>query len=105
MDNRTLDIMSLAIELSSPSGRVSKRALKATQERLRLELFGKAGLPAPTCKQPSEYKNLMRQAQNLRELASRGMKPRAYIKEAKRLELKAKAAQVGDLSTPSTHGR
>ena len=73
----------------SPSGRVSKRARKATQERARRELFGD-GLPYPNVKQPTEAERLLQQAQELRDLAARGMKPRAYIKKAKELEAEAR---------------
>ena len=39
------DTMVEAIALSSPSGRMSRRARKAADERLRLALFGPDGLP------------------------------------------------------------
>ena len=76
--------------LLSPSGHVSKRAKRASDERVRRELFGD-GLPWPTCPQPSERERLLRQAAELRGLASRGMKPRAYLRRAKRLEARARA--------------
>ncbi len=72
----------------SPSGRVSKRARKAAQEQTRRELFGD-GLPYPTCKQPTERERLLRHAARLRDLAERGMSPRAFIKDAEMLEKKA----------------
>lgn len=74
----------------SPSGRVSRRAKKASDERVRRELFGD-GLPMPTCKQPAEAVRLLRQAKELRALAARGMKPRAFIRKAVALETKAAA--------------
>ena len=77
--------------LLSPSGRVSKRARKAAQERVRRELFGD-GLPYPTCKQPTQKERLLRQAKNLRELAARGMRPKAFIREAEELEKQAETA-------------
>ena len=86
---RTADTMSLAIEMTSPSGSTSKRALKAAQERLRIELFGVEGLPTPTVKQPTEYESLMRQAAYLRDYASKGLHPRAYKKQAEQLEARA----------------
>ena len=73
----------------SPSGRVSKRARKAAQERMRRELFGD-GLPYPRCKQRTEAEMLMLQANRLRDLADRGMTPRAFRKEAAECEARAK---------------
>ena len=58
---------------------------------MRRELFGD-GLPYPQAEQPTETERLLRQAEELRELAARGMKPRAYIKEA--IELESRAAQL-----------
>ena len=74
--------------LLSPSGRVSGRAKKAALERMRRELFGD-GLPFPTCPQPSQKTRLLRQAKELRALAARGMRPRAFIRDAEALETKA----------------
>lgn len=85
--------MGEAIAISSPSGRVSKRARKAAIERLRVSLFGDglthAPPPTPTIEQ--ERARLMVQAKQLRDLAARGMKPRAYIKQAAALEARAVA--------------
>lgn len=78
-----------AIALSSPSGQMSRRALKNAQERLRVSLFGEGGLPFPSINQPSRREYLLHRAAYLRDIASRGMKPRAYAKEADRLELEA----------------
>lgn len=86
---RTLDTMSEAVALSSPNGRMSKRSREAANQRLGVALFGPNGMPAPQVKQPSEVVRLRREAGVLRDLASRGMKPRAYAKEAKRLEEEA----------------
>lgn len=77
-------------DLTSPSGKMSKRARKAAQERNRVILFGPNGLSKPKCPQPTEKETLLRRAAELRELANRGMKPRAYKKEADRLEAMAK---------------
>ena len=77
----------------SPSGRVSKRSRALAIERARYELFGD-GLPMPTCPQPTGAERLLRQAAELRALAARGMKPRAYMREAARLEVKAKGEQL-----------
>jgi len=82
------DTLVEAIALSSPSGRMSRAAKERAQERLRRKLFGD-GLSYPQAKQPSKAKALRRRAAELRELASRGVKPRAYVKEAERLEAEA----------------
>ena len=74
--------------LISPSGKMSKQALEAAQERTRRELFGD-GLPYPTAEQPPQEVYLRRKAKELRELAARGMKPRSYLKLAKQYEQEA----------------
>lgn len=74
----------------SPSGRMSARARKREIERV----FGgenrisAADLRAAAlaARQPSEAERMLRQAANLRELAARGMRPRAFIKQAEALE-------------------
>lgn len=78
-----------AIALSSPSGRMSKRARTAALKRLHDELFGPEGLQPAPVPQPSEREALLRQAGELRELAARGMKPRAYLRRAIALEARA----------------
>lgn len=85
-----------AIALSSPSGHMSGRARKAAQERLRVALFGRDGLHRQTCPQPSKRERLLRQAANLRDLASRGMRPRAFIRDALALEAEAAALESGE---------
>lgn len=91
LPERNADTMSEAIALSSPNGRMSKRAKEAAQERIRVALFGREGLALPQATQPTEKESLMRQAATLRDLASRGMCPRKYIKRAEALERKAAA--------------
>ncbi len=86
MVKRTLDTMSDAIALSSPSGKMSKQARKEADKRLSMALFGPEGLKAPSCAPEPEKDKLLRQAAELRSLAARGMHPRKYLKEAKRLE-------------------
>lgn len=81
---RTADTMSDAIALSSPNGRMSKRAKKAATDRLARALFGDYKEPAPP--QPSKREVLLRQAARLRDLANRGMSVRKFNKEAARLE-------------------
>jgi len=79
-----------AIALSSPSGHMSKSARNAALKRLKDTLFPE-GLPKLLPQQPSEREYLLQQATRLRELASRGMKPRAYLKKAEELERIANA--------------
>jgi hypothetical protein len=90
---RTADTMSDAIALSSPSGKMSKRAREAANKRLNEKLFGPQGLPAPSARQPSEVQSLRQKAAELKGLADRGMKPRAYAKEAAKLNAKADALE------------
>ena len=81
-----------AIALSSPSGKMSKRARKAANKRLQAALFPD-GLPYPSCAQPSIRDRLLAEAKHLRELADRGMRPRAYRKRAAELEVSAAAVE------------
>jgi len=90
------DSMVEAIAQSSPSGRMSKRARKAAQERLRRELFGPDGLAYPKCPEPTIERRreiLLERAAFLRHLADGGMRPRAHRREAAKLE--AEAEQLG----------
>jgi hypothetical protein len=80
--------------LLSPNGRMSKRARNAANERTRQELFGPAGLQKAQPKQESHKAYLLRWAKELRGLAERGMKPRAYKKKAE--EYEAEAAGLPD---------
>lgn len=85
------DTMVDAIAMSSPSGRMSKAQRKRNHDRLVKMLFGEEGLSALAPKlppQPTDKERDLRHAKFLRELAARGMKPRANIKEAERLEAK-----------------
>lgn len=86
LPQRNANTMSEAIALSSPSGGMSARARRAAEKRLAVALFGSDGLPHPACPQPTEAEAKLRRAKYLRELASRGMSPRKYIREAKKLE-------------------
>ncbi len=81
----------------SPSGHISKRAKKQYMDKFANELFGNGGreLLKPTCKQPTEKESLLRQAETLRDLAKRGMKPRAYLKQAIELENQANLLREG----------
>jgi len=86
---RTADTMSEAIAMSSPNGRMSKRQQQLAQKRLAIALFGEGGIPRASPPQPTQKERLLRQAKTLRDLAARGMKPRAFAKEAARLEAEA----------------
>ena len=87
---RTADTMSEAIAMSSPDGRMSKRARDAAQKRLGEALFGPGGLRRPGLPpQPSRRESLLRDAKQFRELAARGFKPRKMIKQAEWCEAEA----------------
>jgi hypothetical protein len=91
---RTPDTMSDVIAFASPSGRMSKRAKEAAQERIRVALFGPNGLQRPGLPhQPSKAESLRREAARCRDLAARGMRPRAFIKQAERCEREAAALE------------
>lgn len=78
-----------ALALASPSGRMSKRALKSAQVRIAQQLFGdtdSGGLKGDGPAQPTERDRLLSQAARLRDLAARGMSVRKFTKEALRLE-------------------
>ena len=91
--------LSIDHSLLSPSGHVSRRAKRASDERVRQELFGD-GLSWPTCPQPSERDILLRQAADLRVLADRGMRPRAYRRQAVELEKRANGERCSDCGKP-----
>lgn len=90
---RSGNTMSDAIAISSPNGRMSKRAKDAAVKRLGVALFGPGGLQRATPPQPTERERLLREAANCRDLAARGMRPRAFIKQAEWCE--ARAAELG----------
>src|SRR5271169_1558398 len=81
---RSLDTMSDAIALSSPSGRMSKRARKAAEARLGAALFPPGSWENPPLRKSPEHHRAY--ARTLRELAAHGMRPRVHIREAERLE-------------------
>jgi hypothetical protein len=78
-----------AIALSSPSGRMSGAARKAALKRIHDQLFppGFWDVPAPTTEHRRQA--LLRSAADLRDLASRGMNARAFIRKAQELETEA----------------
>ncbi len=71
----------------SPSGHVSKRTRKLFLERTRRELFD--GVVLERVYESTTKERMIERAKLLRSLAARGMKPRAYLKEAIRLETEA----------------
>ena len=81
-------IPSIDHSLLSPSGKMSKAARKRAIQRESSRLFEGVNI-SPKIEQPTEKEYLLRQASQLRELAARGMKPRAYLKRALELEEKA----------------
>lgn len=87
---RTLDTMSEAIAIASPSGRISKAAFNRASKRLSVALFGEGGLQLSEPKQPTEAERLEREADTLERLAKGGMKPRAYLKKAEELREQAR---------------
>ena len=93
LPERTADTMSDAIAMSSPNGRMSKRARMAADKRLSAALFGPDGLTreqltgTQTTAQQAGHRR--EYAQFLRQLAAGGMKPRAHIREALKLEAEA----------------
>ena len=93
---RTLDTMSEAIAMSSPSGKTSKAAHARASKRLGESLFGPGGLQGPVVQQPTEREYLVRLAKEARDLAARGMGPRTNLKRAK--ELEAKIAEIDGVS-------
>lgn len=80
----------------SPSGRVSKRARKAWQDREAARLFPPGTFPAPTPPQPAPAERLRLNAARLRDLAGRGMSPRKFAREAARLEAEAAALEASE---------
>ena len=81
---RSADSMSEAIAMSSPSGKMSKAAKERARKRW-LEKYGTrpAELKPPTNDEIAAGKR--RNAQMLLDLAARGMKPRAYKRQAEKL--------------------
>ena len=79
--------------LLSLSGRMSKRARKAANEREAAKLFPPGFWDAPikseAQKAIEKAKALRRSAQDLRSLAARGMSPRKLLKAAERFEAEA----------------
>lgn len=90
------DTMVEAIALSSPSGRMSKRAREAAVKRLGDALFGEGSgfeLPPPPRTVP-EAVLLREKAEWFRGLAAKGMRPRVHRREAEMLEAQASRLEV-----------
>lgn len=79
--------------LLSPSGRVSKRAREAALKREAARLFPPgywdAVKPRPEEDDAARRERLLRTADNLRDLASRGMSTRKFLRVAALLEAEA----------------
>lgn len=75
--------------LLSPSGSMSKRARAAAMAREHARLFDGVDLTPRLPPQPSKAESLRRQARDLRDLAARGMRKRAGIKQAEQCEAEA----------------
>ena len=93
LPKRTADTMSDAIALSSPSGKISKRARRVAEEKLSKALFGDGACFRAQESVTDKRDQLLRRAKGLRDLAARGMRARAFNAEAKRLE--DEAAELG----------
>lgn len=94
LPKRTADTMSDAIALSSPSGRMSKRARQAAESRLHLALFGPAGLQRDPPEPQRTPASLRSYAATLRDLADRGMRPRVHRKLAAEIDAQAAAMEA-----------
>lgn len=73
--------MSDAIAIASPNGRMSERAKREAMRRLGDALFGDFQPPSLPS-QPTEIERLQREATQCRDLAARGMRPRAFVRQA-----------------------
>lgn len=86
--------------LLSPSGRVSGAARRAALAREHDRLFPPGywdrGGPTDAERNAARAAALRRQAATLRDLAGRGMRPRAYRREAARLDAEADTLTTGD---------
>jgi hypothetical protein len=84
-----------AIALSSPSGRMSKRAREAALARIRQQLFAGVDITGGPTPQPSEAERLRRHADRLDDLANRGMSARKYRREAAAARERAAELEAG----------
>lgn len=77
--------------LLSPSGRMSDRARKAAMKREAAKLFDGVNTSPRLPPQPTKRERLLREAAQCRDFAARGMRPRAFIKQAELCERLAAA--------------
>jgi hypothetical protein len=102
MSDRTLGE---AMNIAASCGRMSKRAQRAANRRwvALCDAYDREWLASPECKalqaaeaakrEAAKPAALLRAAADLRALAARGIKPRAYVREAERLEALAREPQ------------
>lgn len=81
--------------LLSPSGGMSRAARERAMQREAEKLFQGVDIRPKPPVQPTEREAMLQQAARLRDLATRGMHPRKYIKEAERLESEATQSVAG----------
>lgn len=87
LPKRDSGTMSDAIALSSPCGRMSKRARKKASDKLGRALFGDYDPHAKVDQTTEETcTHKLNYAKFLRDLTARGMGVRKYVKEAERIE-------------------
>lgn len=97
LPKRTASTVPIVNDLSSPSGRMSKRARTAAEKRIESELFGPGGIDAavaPRVRQPTKAAYLLGRAASLRDWATRQSTERRackYYEEAERCEAEAAA--------------
>lgn len=102
---RNANTMVDTIAMSSPAGRMSKRARKAAEERLRVSLFGEGGMTRAQMQGEEEsaeedkirdtIQALRRNAAWLRDLADKGMRPRKHRRIAEEREREANELESG----------
>lgn len=94
--------------LLSPSGRVSARARRAARRREHARLFPPGYWALREVSEPDQLRRLAdaaeRQAAQLRDLAARGQRPRAYPKKAAELEAQATKLRARAAELEGTHG-
>lgn len=94
--------------LLSPSGRVSARARRAALRREHARLFPPGYWALREVSAPDQLRRLAdaadRTAAQLRDLAARGQKPRAYPKKAAELEAQAAKLRARARELEGTHG-
>jgi hypothetical protein len=84
-----------AIAMSSPNGKMSGRASAAAGERLRVDLFGKKGLPGPAPTATSPQASNARAAANVAALKSRKVAMKAQDARYARLGAEGMGQRAG----------